>query len=235
MKIWFVALTLVLTVAKGQDSNFESHIFEGESRWNKNALDPMLCDADEEECMRYMNDIAMVTRTQWFAQPSKEHALYMRMPVSHVFIHHTVMNECFSQWECAIEMRDIQQYHQAVKQWADIGYNFVIGQDGGVYIGRGWDRVGAHTLGWNNISISFAFTGNFNETLPTDDALNALEAVLIVGVKLGKLTPDFKLHGHRDARPTESPGQKLYDLIRRHEHYEPIRPNIITFVPKSHG
>ncbi|XP_052249607.1 peptidoglycan recognition protein 1-like [Dreissena polymorpha] len=157
------------------------------------------------------------------------------MPVSHVFIHHTVMNECFSRRECAIEMRKIQQFHQVKKRWADIGYNFVIGQDGGLYIGRGWDRVGAHTAGWNNVSISFAFTGNFNETLPTDEALNALEAALIVGVKLGKLTPDFKLHGHRDARPTKSPGQKLYDLIRRHKHYEPIRPKLIMFVPKSHA
>ncbi|XP_052214507.1 peptidoglycan-recognition protein SC2-like isoform X2 [Dreissena polymorpha] len=184
---------------------------------------------------RYKDEgLVLVSRTEWYAQSSKEAAQYMTMPVSHVFIHHTTMNECFSQEKGVIEMRKIQHIHQDLNGWADIGYNFVIGQDGKVYMGRGWDRVGAHTLGWNNKSISFAFTGNFTETLPTDDALNALEAALVLGVKLGKLTPDFKLHGHRDARPeTKSPGQKLYNQICKHKHYEPIGPNIETFSPQS--
>lgn len=33
--------------------------------------------------------------------------------------------------------------------WSDIGYSFVIGEDGNVYEGRGWDTVGAHTLHHN--------------------------------------------------------------------------------------
>lgn len=28
--------------------------------------------------------------------------------------------------------------------WDDIGYNFIVGEDGNVYEGRGWDIVGAH-------------------------------------------------------------------------------------------
>lgn len=28
--------------------------------------------------------------------------------------------------------------------WWDIGYNFLIGGDGNVYEGRGWDTTGAH-------------------------------------------------------------------------------------------
>ncbi|KAH3694403.1 uncharacterized protein LOC127862599 isoform X1 [Dreissena polymorpha] len=217
----------------GRGAKVEWFNFDGESIWNKIEQDQKLCDAEEEELVLNMNTVTLVTRTQWHALSSKEDAQYMTMPVSHVFIHHTVMSECVSQREGAIEMRKIQHLHQDINRWADIGYNFVIGQDGSVYMGRGWDRVGAHTLGWNNKSISFAFTGNFTEKQPTDDALKALDAALVLGVKLGKLTPDFKLHGHRDARPTESPGQKLYDLIRKHEHYEPIGPNIVTFSPKS--
>ena len=37
--------------------------------------------------------------------------------------------------------------------WSDIGYNFVVGEDGNVYEGRGWNSVGAHTYGYNNRSI----------------------------------------------------------------------------------
>ena len=33
--------------------------------------------------------------------------------------------------------------------WSDIGYSFVVGEDGNVYEARGWDAVGAHTLHHN--------------------------------------------------------------------------------------
>ncbi len=47
--------------------------------------------------------------------------------------------------------------------WSDIGYNFLIGGDGNAYMGRGWDRVGAHTVGYNDISVAFSLIGNFEE------------------------------------------------------------------------
>ena len=37
--------------------------------------------------------------------------------------------------------------------WDDIGYSFMIGGDGSVFEGRGWDRVGAHTYGFNKRSL----------------------------------------------------------------------------------
>lgn len=109
--------------------------------------------------------------------------------------------------------------------WADVGYNFVIGGDGHVYEGRGWDLVGAHTLGWNNISVSFSVMGDYTDHLPTTAALKALSDLIYRGVMLKKLTPDFKLYGHRDARPMfESPGEELYKLIRTWNHYDPGTP-----------
>ena len=111
--------------------------------------------------------------------------------------------------------------------WDDIGYNFVIGQDGRAYEARGWDRVGAHTLGWNNVSISFSVMGDFTHHLPNPGALSAVMNMIECGVKLGKITPDYKLYGHRDVRPTESPGEMLYNLIHTWGHYDkntPVKP-----------
>jgi N-acetylmuramoyl-L-alanine amidase len=45
--------------------------------------------------------------------------------------------------------------------WLDIGYNFVVGEDGLVYEGRGWGRVGAHAVNWNSRSIGIAVIGDF--------------------------------------------------------------------------
>lgn len=41
----------------------------------------------------------------------------------------------------------MQTYHIESKSWDDIGYNFLVGGDGSVYEGRGWDKQGAHTKG----------------------------------------------------------------------------------------
>lgn len=47
------------------------------------------------------------------------------------------------------------------RHWDDIGYNFVIGEDGAVYVGRGWDQVGTHSVNYNDKSIAIALIGNF--------------------------------------------------------------------------
>jgi hypothetical protein len=42
--------------------------------------------------------------------------------------------------------------------WGDIGYNFLVGEDGNVYEGRGWTQVGAQTLNYNSnqlVSIDY--------------------------------------------------------------------------------
>lgn len=33
--------------------------------------------------------------------------------------------------------------------WPDIGYSFIIGEDGNIYDGRGWNTIGAHTYNHN--------------------------------------------------------------------------------------
>lgn len=43
--------------------------------------------------------------------------------------------------------------------FADIGYNFMIGGDGNIYEGRGWHKQGAHTSGYNRGSIGIAYIG----------------------------------------------------------------------------
>lgn len=108
-----------------------------------------------------------------------------------------------------------------IEGWDDTGYSFVVGEDGRAYEARGYDRVGAHTLGWNNVSISIAVMGNFTEDLPNGPALEAINNVIDCGIQIGKIMPDYKLYGHCDARPMfESPGKRFYPLIKTWPHYE---------------
>lgn len=40
-------------------------------------------------------------------------------------------------------------------------YNFMIGEDGNVYEGRGWSMVGGYMLYWNIVSLGIVVMGNF--------------------------------------------------------------------------
>ena len=45
--------------------------------------------------------------------------------------------------------------------WSDIGYNFLVGEDGNVYEGRGWSKRGAHAPTYNAESIGICVIGDF--------------------------------------------------------------------------
>jgi N-acetylmuramoyl-L-alanine amidase len=111
-------------------------------------------------------------------------------------------------------VKNIQNYHMNTRGWADIGYNFLVGEDGNVYEGRGWDRVGAHALRYNPTSLGISVIGNYQSRLPNSAALNAVKRLIACGVSMGKISSTYSLHGHRDGVCTSCPGESLYNHIR---------------------
>nr|AHN82527.1 peptidoglycan recognition protein long [Sinohyriopsis cumingii] len=169
----------------------------------------------------------IVSRAEWGARDTVSVSL-MREPVSIVFIHHTVTQRCAFSSICSKEVKKIQNYHMDTKGWDDIGYSFLVGEDGRAYEARGWDRVGAHTYRWNDVAIAIAVLGNFNNVLPSEHALQAINSLITCGLRQGKIKQDYKLYGQRDATPTDSPGHMLYNLIKTWPHYKntpPVRDN----------
>ena len=51
-------------------------------------------------------------------------------------------------------------------------YSFLIGGDGNVYEGRGWNVEGAHTYNFNDVGYGICFIGDFMEVLPEQSAQN---------------------------------------------------------------
>ena len=45
--------------------------------------------------------------------------------------------------------------------------SFLVGEDGNGYEGRGWDKVGAHTPGFNDRGIAISVIGSFMSTFLT--------------------------------------------------------------------
>ena len=66
--------------------------------------------------------------------------------------------------------------------WPDIGYNFLVGEDGHVYTGRGWDAQGAHSQGHNSVAHGVSVIGEFTDRMPSPAALQAFSDLMEEGV-----------------------------------------------------
>ena len=51
-----------------------------------------------------------------------------------------------------------------------------------MYTGRGWDKAGAHTRGYNHQAISIAFMGNYMTTKPSTIMLTAAQNLIQCGI-----------------------------------------------------
>lgn len=74
-------------------------------------------------------------------------------------------------------------------------------------------------IGYNQKSIGIAFIGTFNKVLPPPRALAATLLLIEEGVRLNYLSKDYKLYGHRQLIPSESPGEALYNVIKNWTHW----------------
>ena len=151
-----------------------------------------------------------VTRAQWGAVPdscSATHSPY-RMTV-----HHTATPTNDSN---TVEGRvqQIQDYDMVTRGFCDIGYHFLVGQDGQVYQGRLEGTRGAHVLNHNVGNLGVAFIGNYNETPPSTAMFEAGGQIL--AAISGFYNIDLygpNVYGHQDLGPTACPGYAFYDQL----------------------
>ncbi|XP_046737185.1 peptidoglycan-recognition protein SC2-like [Diprion similis] len=157
----------------------------------------------------------IIKRSQWGAREANGNVSPLRItPAPFVVIHHTASTACSNQAVCQAKVRNFQIDHIDRRSWSDIGYNFLVGEDGNIYEGRGWDKRGAHTVPFNSRSIGISFIGNFMNREPAAAAVNAAKRLIQCGVELGKIKNTYGLLGHKQAAQTACPGDKLFDMIK---------------------
>ncbi|XP_064136963.1 N-acetylmuramoyl-L-alanine amidase [Loxodonta africana] len=172
--------------------------------------------ATKEFTEAFLGCPAIHPRCRWGAAPYRHQPTPLKLPLGFLYVHHTYIPElpCTDFEKCAANMRSMQRFHQDTRGWGDIGYSFVVGSDGYVYEGRGWHRVGAHTLGHNSLGFGVAFVGNYTAELPTDAALRTMRDELPrCALRFGYLRPDYKVLGHRQLVSTHCPGDALFNLL----------------------
>ncbi|CAE1322054.1 PGRP [Acanthosepion pharaonis] len=160
----------------------------------------------------------IISRSEWGARRPRDRQS-LSTPVKYAVVHHSNTPQCLDKPSCIKRMQSIQNFHMNVRRWSDIAYNFLIGGDGNVYEGRGWDTVGAHVIGYNKISIGICVIGNYTEYKPNEISLNALKRMLSCLEFKNKVINKYVLRGHRDLGSTTCPGNKLYRIIKNWHHY----------------
>ncbi|XP_078403492.1 peptidoglycan recognition protein 1-like [Cetorhinus maximus] len=155
----------------------------------------------------------IIKRSGWSTRASNcTHNLSTSL--KYAVIHHTDGNRCFSMSACKRQLQNIQSYHMDERGWCDIGYNFLIGEDGNIYEGRGWTKMGAQTRGYNQISLGISIMGTFTSVAPNSKALNAAQSLIQCSALRGYLSSKYTLKGHRQLRSTECPGNALFKVIQ---------------------
>lgn len=174
--------------------------------------------------------IDLQVREEWGAPATSGWAAWPAHEISKIIVHHTATTPNNSNPSQAV--KNIYNYHKNLcaytwgsydpdrpecdeqhELWEDIGYNFLIDQNGTVYEGRagGPNVTGAHSPP-NYGTIGIGLIGNFQYAFPGDSQKNAFNELII---KLAKHN-DFELEwgntlvGHRDRSNTLCPGEAFY-------------------------
>lgn len=162
-----------------------------------------------------MTDI--ISRQEWNAREPKHTTRMNPANVTHTFIHYTA-------GPVSQSVRSIQDYHMDTKGWSDIAYNYLVDQNGDIYVGRGWFVVGGHTSGWNSKSHAICWIGGPEDT-PTDAALKSINYLIQdVETRLGRKTI---VAPHSSVVSTSCPGDYLRAWIKNG------RPTSATPAPEA--
>ena len=184
---------------------------------------------------------AIVTRAEWGAKESLRSGtpVYDDI-VEKIIVHHTATPNSVT--DGAALCRSILAYETA-HGFSDIAYNWLIDPAGRIYEGRwaasyadgrphtgensGRNVRGAHALGTNSRTIGIALVGNYEETRPTPEMIDALVRLLAWKCARWGIDPQGRgpyasasgtrdvrnISGHRDVGSTLCPGANVVTLL----------------------
>lgn len=101
---------------------------------------------------------------------------------------------------CKMTMQDFRRLHKS-KGWSDVGYHYIVFEDGHVEPGRSINLPGSHCKrgGHNRYSIGIAYVGGLNQFgITADTRTDAQKSALIGLLKQLNAKYHVPIYGHRD-------------------------------------
>ena len=161
---------------------------------------------------------------RWALQYSKD--------VKLLVVHHTAIQVTGDDRSSEERMRALYNMHSNTQGWGDIGYHYVVGDDGKIFEGKtGGDYVaGGHVYCGNLGTVGISLMGNFDIEKPTQAQMRSLQWLLITLSKRYHIDPDgtTRFHGkevqtvlgHRNLLSTDCPGYYVTETLNQ------IRTNV---------
>lgn len=161
--------------------------------------------------------IQIIHRNEWSARPPLN-TTSVDGPLKIVRILHTAGANCKDYQTCAGMVLGLQIWQVGTQDMVDLAWNYLIGGDGNVYVGRGPDVQNE----WMPRAIDICYMGNF--LTPYDQLTDKMEEAgkrLIQRLRNeGKITEDYVVIPHNQTYNTLSPGQNVYKKLIKWPHYD---------------
>ena len=176
---------------------------------------------------------------RWALEYSKE--------VKLLVVHHTAIQVTGDDRDSEERMRALYEMHANGRGWGDIGYHYVVADDGSIFEGKaGGDYVtGGHVYCGNIGTVGIALMGNFDVEKPTQAQMRSLQWLLITLSKRYHIDPDDKTRfhgkevptilGHKNLLSTDCPGYYVAETLNqvrinvaRNDYSMPIRFPVVA-------
>lgn len=126
-----------------------------------------------------------------------------------IIIHHSLTKDSGT-----VSWGAIRRWHVEHLEWDDIGYHSgveLVYTEYEMFMGRMWDRTGAHTRGQNDKSLGFIFVGNYDFEPPPTRMLEVGAKVIALWMRLFDI-PQEKIFRHSDFASYKSCPGKEFDI-----------------------
>ena len=176
-----------------------------------------------------MSQHRIVPRSEWDARYGRGGDASSYLPWSEVVVHTEAGAVRDGDWPTPTEaallaslsekqhIQAVERYHSVNLGWSGVGYSFLISRDGTIFEGRGWGRSGAHTETRNSTALGLCFLGHGDLQPATGAQWSAAQWLIGEGIRLGYLTRNPKITGHRNysTKGKTCPGNLIYPSLYR--------------------
>ncbi len=145
--------------------------------------------------------------------------------VTALVVHHTAIQVTGDTRSGVERMRALYLYHSQNRGWGDIGYHYIVDENGNIFEGKsgGPFVVAGHAYCNNVNTVSVALLGNFEIEQPSQEQMKSLQWLLsdLAGTYDIDVTKNVTFHGkkmpaivgHRDLLQTDCPGYYAYGIL----------------------
>jgi hypothetical protein len=142
-------------------------------------------------------------------------------------VHHTALKVQGDTRSGIERMQALYAYHSNSRGWGDIGYHYVIDEEGQIYEGKegGARVVGGHVYCGNIGTVGVALMGNFELEKPSQEQMKSLQWLLDdvrkrYGIDLDEVVrfhgkPLPAIVGHRELVSTDCPGYYVKETLEQ--------------------